>query len=95
MEDLELISLLNECNKMSVLEVSNYLLGKMDYLSRIKSDKSNKILKYIESFVWMINHAGNRRHNVVESLMITNLCNIYRETIFDRHEFPLLFQKYD
>ena len=61
MEDLELISLLNECNKMSVLEVSNYLLGKMDYLSRIKSDKSNKILKYIESFVWMINHAGNRR----------------------------------
>lgn len=44
MEDLELISLLNECNKMSVLEVSNYLLGKMDYLSRIKSDKSNKIL---------------------------------------------------
>lgn len=43
-EDLELISLLNECNKMSVLEVSNYLLGKMDYLSRIKSDKSNKIL---------------------------------------------------
>ena len=47
MEDLELISLLNECNKMSVLEVSNYLLGKMDYLSRIKSDKSNKILTYI------------------------------------------------
>ena len=46
---------------MSVLEVSNYLLGKMDYLSRIKSDNSNKILKYIESFVWMINHAGNRR----------------------------------
>ena len=44
MEDLELISLSNECNKMSVLEVSNYLLGKMDYLSRIKSDKSNKIL---------------------------------------------------
>lgn len=44
MEDLELISLLNECNKMSVFEVSNYLLGKMDYLSRIKSDKSNKIL---------------------------------------------------
>ena len=43
-EDLELISLLNECNKMSVLEVSNYLVGKMDYLSRIKSDKSNKIL---------------------------------------------------
>lgn len=29
---------------MSVLKVSNYLLGKMDYLSRIKSDKSNKIL---------------------------------------------------
>ena len=27
---------------MSVLEVSNYLLGKMDYLSRIKSDNSNK-----------------------------------------------------
>ena len=65
MEDLELISLLNECNKMSVLEVSNYLLGKMDYLSRIKSDKSNKILKYIESFVWMINHAGNRRLSYV------------------------------
>ena len=43
---------------MSVLEVSNYLLGKMDYLSRIKSDNSNKILKYIESFVWMINHAS-------------------------------------
>ena len=46
---------------MSVLKVSNYLLGKMDYLSRIKSDNSSKILKYIESFVWMINHAGNRR----------------------------------
>lgn len=29
MEDLELISLLNECNKMSVFEVSNYLLGKL------------------------------------------------------------------
>lgn len=42
---------------MSVLKVSNYLLGKMDYLSRIKSDNSSKILKYIESFVWMINHA--------------------------------------
>lgn len=28
MEDLELISLLNECNKMSVLEVSNYLFRK-------------------------------------------------------------------
>ena len=49
---------------MSVLEVSNYLLGKMDYLSRIKSDNSNKILKYIESF-WMINHAGNRRLSYV------------------------------
>ena len=52
-------------NTMSVLEVSNYLLGKMDYLSRIKSDNSNKILKYIESFVWMINHAGNRRLSYV------------------------------
>ena len=61
MEDLELISLLNECNKMSILDVSNYLLGKMDYLSRIKSDKSNKILKYIESIVWMIYHAGISR----------------------------------
>ena len=53
---------------MSVLEVSNYLLGKMDYLSRIKSDNSNKILKYIEcidDFVWMINHAGNRRLSYV------------------------------
>ena len=50
---------------MSVLEVSNYLLGKMDYLSRIKSDNSNKILKYIESFVCMINHAGNRRLSYV------------------------------
>ncbi len=29
---------------MSVLKVSNYLLGKMDYLSRIKSDNSSKIL---------------------------------------------------
>lgn len=37
----------------------------MDYLSRIKSDNSNKILKYIESFVWMINHAGNRRLSYV------------------------------
>ena len=54
MEDLELISLLNECNKMSVLEVSNYLLRKMDYLSRIKSDKSNKILKYIESLFLLL-----------------------------------------
>ena len=26
---------------MSVLKVSNYLLGKMDYLSRIKSDNSS------------------------------------------------------
>ena len=50
---------------MSVLKVSNYLLGKMDYLSRIKSDNSSKILKYIESFVWMINHAGNRRLSYV------------------------------
>ena len=50
---------------MSVLEVSNYLLGKMDYLSRIKSDNSNKILKYIESFVWKIHHAGNRRLSYV------------------------------
>ena len=50
MEDLELISLLNECNKMSVLEVSNYLLGKMDYLSRIKSDKSNKDTKVYRVF---------------------------------------------
>lgn len=33
---------------MSVFEVSNYLLGKMDYLSRIKSDNSNKILLSIE-----------------------------------------------
>ena len=45
MEDLELISLLNECNKMSVLKVSNYLLGKRDYLSGIKSDKCHKKIK--------------------------------------------------
>ena len=85
MEDLELISLLNECNKMSVLEVSNYLLGKMDYLSRIKSDKSNKILKYIESFVWMINHAGNRRPSYVSDkdyeLMQKSFAIIYRNSI--------------
>ena len=82
MEDLELISLLNECNKMSVLEVSNYLLGKMDYLSRIKSDKSNK---YIESFVWMINHAGNRRPSYVSDkdyeLMQKSFAIIYRNSI--------------
>ena len=85
MEDLELISLLNEWNKMSVLEVSNYLLGKMDYLSRIKSDKSNKILKYIESFVWMINHAGNRRPSYVSDkdyeLMQKSFAIIYRNSI--------------
>lgn len=85
MEDLELISLLNECNKMSVFEVSNYLLGKMDYLSRIKSDKSNKILKYIESFVWMINHAGNRRPSHVSDkdyeLMQKSFAIIYRNSI--------------
>ena len=85
MEDLELISLLNECNKMSVLEVSNYLLGKMDYLSRIKSDKSNKILKYIESFVWMINHAGKRGPSYVSEkdyeLMQKPFWIIYRNSI--------------
>ena len=32
---------------MSVLKVSNYLLEKMDYLSRIKSDNSSKILSYV------------------------------------------------
>ena len=85
MEDLELISLLNECNKMSVLKVSNYLLGKMDYLSRIKSDNSSKILKYIESFVWMINHAGNRRLSYVSDkdyeLMQKSFAIIYRNSI--------------
>ena len=85
MEDLELISLLNECNKMSVLEVSNYLLGKMDYLSRIKSDKSNKILKYIESFVWMINHSGNHSTSYVYDkeyeLMQKSFAIIYRNSI--------------
>ena len=81
MEDLELISLLNECNKMSVFEVSNYLLGKMDYLSRIKSDKSNKILKYIESFVWMINHALSYVSDKDYELMQKSFAIIYRNSI--------------
>ena len=63
---------------MSVLKVSNYLLGKMDYLSR-------KILKYIESFVWMINHAGNRRLSYVSDkdyeLMQKLFAIIYRNSI--------------
>ena len=68
---------------MSVLKVSNYLLGKMDYLSRIKSDNSSKILKYIESFVWMINHAGNRRLSYVsdKELMQKLFAIIYRNSI--------------
>ena len=61
------------------------ILGKMDYLSRIKSDKSNKILKYIESFVWMINHAGNRRPSYVSDkdyeLMQKSFAIIYRNSI--------------
>ena len=67
---------------MSVLKVSNYLLGKMDYLSRIKSDNSSKILKYIE---WMINHAGNRRLSYVSDkdyeLMQKLFAIIYRNSI--------------
>ena len=63
---------------MSVLKVSNYLLGKMDYLSRIKSDN-------IESFVWMINHAGNRRLSYVSDkdyeLMQKLFAIIYRNSI--------------
>ena len=70
---------------MSVLKVSNYLLGKMDYLSRIKSDNSSKILKDIESFVWMINHAGNRRLSYVSDkdyeLMQKLFAIIYRNSI--------------
>ena len=68
---------------MSVLKVSNYLLEKMDYLSRIKSDNSSKILKYIESFVWMINH--NRRLSYVSDkdyeLMQKLFAIIYRNSI--------------
>ena len=44
---------------MSVLKVSNYLCENGLFVT-YKSDNSSKILKYIESFVWMINHAGNR-----------------------------------
>ena len=34
-------------------------------MDKKQPDNSNKILKYIESFVWMINHAGNRRLSYV------------------------------
>lgn len=63
---------------MSVLEVSNYLLGKMDYLSRIKSDNSNKILKYIESFVWMIiSYVSDKDYELMQKLFAI----IYRNSI--------------
>lgn len=63
---------------MSVLKVSNYLLGKMDYLSRIKSDNSSKILKYIESFVWMIiSYVSDKDYELMQKLFAI----IYRNSI--------------
>ena len=70
---------------MSVLKVSNYLLEKMDYLSRIKSDNSSKILKCIDAVDGVKNTAVTRRLSYVSDkdyeLMQKLFAIIYRNSI--------------